>query len=135
MFIALQSYSDAGLFVLRLAVAAVFWVHGTSKKGMWKAQPSPQMPAKMISLMRLLSVAEPLGALAMLSGFLTQLAAVGLGIIMIGAINLKKNVWKVPFNAQDKTGWEFDMLILASCVAILLAGPGAWSLDRLLGLA
>ena len=93
--------------------------------------PSPQMPPKMLSLMKFLSVVEPLGAVAVLSGFLTQLAALGLGIIMIGAIVLKKKMMKVPFTAQDKTGWEFDLMNLAGCVALYFLGAGSLSLDRL----
>ncbi|MEO5927465.1 MAG: DoxX family protein [Patescibacteria group bacterium] len=130
--LALHSYADWGLLALRLALAAIFWVHGRSKAGMWKMQPSAQMPAKTISIMKLLSICEPLGALAMVVGFLTQPAALGFSLIMLGAIHSKKNVWKTPFKADDKTGWEFDLLILAASLFLLLAGAGAFSLDRLL---
>jgi len=81
--------------------------------------------------MRLFSIAEPIGALAMAVGFLTQWAALGFIIIMLGAINFKINKWKSPFSAQDKTGWEFDFIILAANTAILLLGAGALSLDKL----
>jgi uncharacterized membrane protein YphA (DoxX/SURF4 family) len=98
---------------------------------MWKAQPSAQTPAQMIRIMKLLSVCEPLGAIAMVGGFLVQPAALGFCIIMLGAINAKINTWKLPFKADNATGWEFDLLILAASVLILLAGAGAFSLDRL----
>ena len=127
----LTQYSDWGLLALRVAIAAIFLQHGLMKKGMWKMQPSEQMPAKMINQMRLLSIAEPLGAMAILFGFLTQWAAIGLGIIMLGAITFKTKVWHTPFMAQDKTGWELDFLILAACIALLLNGAGAISLDTL----
>lgn len=126
--------SSIGLLALRLAIGAIFWVHGTQKKAMWKMAPSEQMPAKMLSTMKILSVAEPLGALAMFAGFLTRPAAAGLGIIMIGAINLKKNKWKMPFTSMDKLGWEFDLIILAGCVTLFFMGGGSWSVDAFLGL-
>ena len=83
-------------------------------------------------MMKLLSICEPLGAIAVLSGFLMQPATLGLGIIMIGAITLKIKSWKTPFTAQDKTGWEFDFIILAVCVALYFTGAGAFGLDRLI---
>lgn len=125
--------SAIGLLTLRLAIGAIFWVHGTQKKAMWKMQPSEQMPAKMISTMKILSIVEPLGALALFFGFLTQFAAAGLGIIMLGAIHLKKNKWKVPFTAMEKNGWEFDLIILAGCIALLSMGGGSWSVDAFFG--
>lgn len=130
-FTSLHQLSDWGLVALRIGVGAIFFAHGRMKWAMWKMQPSEQMPASMISLMRLLSVVEPLGAIAVLSGFLTQLAAVGLGIIMVGAINLKVKMMKVKFMGQEKAGWEFDLIILCACIALLLFGGGALSLDRI----
>lgn len=126
--------SDIGLLALRLAIGAIFWVHGTQKKAMWKMSPSEQMPAKMLTTMKILSIAEPLGALAMFAGFLTRPAAAGLGIIMFGALYLKKNKWNMPFTAMDKLGWEFDLIILAGCVALLSMGGGSWSVDAFFGL-
>ncbi len=96
--VSLNDLTDWGLLALRLAIAAIFLVHGMQKRAMWNAQPSEQMPAQMLRIIRILSIAEPLGGLAMVLGFLTQFASVGLGIIMLGAINLKVSwgEWK-PF--------------------------------------
>jgi hypothetical protein len=33
-------------------------------------------------------------------------------------------MFSVPFMASNTTGWEFDFLILAGNVALLLVGPG-----------
>ena len=115
------------LFFLRVAVGTIFLAHGFSKRGMWKMQPSAQMSGGMLTVMRLLSVVEPLGGLAVLLGFLTNWAAVGLGIIMLGAVWLKMAKWKVLFSASDKMGWEFDLIILSVLVALLTYGPGAWA--------
>lgn len=132
----LYQFSDWGLLALRVAVGVIFLVHGRQKWAMWKMQPSEQMPAGMISLMKLLSIVEPLGGLGVLGGFLTQFAAAGLGIIMIGAIAMKMRMMKVPFVARDKTGWEFDFIILAAAIALFLFGGGGIALDRVIfGLA
>lgn len=129
-FANLYMLGDWGLFALRVALAAVFLVHGYSKRAMWKMQPSGQMPKKMLSMMKVLSIAEPLGALSVLFGFLTHLGAFGLGIIMIGALVLKIGLWKTPFTAQDKMGWEFDLVLLAICVALFFFGGGSFAFDR-----
>src|SRR3989344_2149286 len=105
-FIDLYQFNDWGLLALRVAVGVIFLYHGIQKRAMWKMQPSEQMPASMLSLLKFLSVVEPLGGLAVLFGFLTQLAVAGLGFIMVGAIWMKITKWHVPFAAQDKTGWE-----------------------------
>ncbi len=128
------NYADWGPLALRLAVGAIFLVHGLKKWGMWKKQAGGQMPGGMLALMRLLSLAEPLGGLALLVGFLTQLAALGLGLIMLGALWFKITVWKTPFTAPDKNGWEFDLLILAATITLVLIGPGALSADWFLGI-
>ncbi len=132
MLVDLSRWSDLALLALRVTVAAIFWVHGRSKAGMWKAQPSQQLPAPMLNLMRTLSVAEPLGALAMLTGVLSQLAAIGFMLVMAGAMFLKIRVWKTPFFAHEKSGWEFDLILLAAAFVLLILGPGAYSLQALL---
>ena len=131
-FANLHQFGDWGLLALRIAAGAIFLVHGTQKWAMWKMQPSEQMPAGMISLMKFLSIVEPLGGLAVLVGFLTLLAAIGLGILIIGAIGLKIGTIKVPFAPRDKTGWEFDFIILAAAIALFFFGAGTLGLDRVI---
>jgi|GEM_PF-978010 putative oxidoreductase len=69
---------------------------------------------------------ETLGGLAMAFGFLTPLAALVLCAVMwvaIAKVHASKGLW-----AKDG-GYEFNLLILAACVAFALAGAGAWSVD------
>ncbi len=51
--------------------------------------------------------------------------AVLLIIVMLGAIYHKMFKWNTPFSALDKMGWEFDLVLLAANLAILLSGGGA----------
>lgn len=122
-FSQLSQFSDWGIFLLRLAVAIVFLVHGWQKLAMWKMKPSEQMKKGMLNLMRFLSVAEILGGLALIFGVFAQLAAMGLAIIMLGAIYYKIKVWKKKFS--EPGGWEIDFIILAATLAIILTGGGA----------
>lgn len=131
-FATLNQYGDWGLLALRIAVGVIFLVHGLQKWAMWKMQPSEQLPVGMLSLLKFLSIAEPLGAVAVLSGFLTQMAAAGLGVIMVGAIWLKARVMKEPFtdSKAHKVGWEFDFILLAATIALFFFGGGTLALDR-----
>ena len=70
-------------------------------------------------------IIEIASALALVFGVYTQLAALVLGIIMIGAIGTKLMKWGVPFAAMDKTGWEFDLVLLFALLSILLGGGGS----------
>lgn len=127
-FAQLHHLSDWGLLALRLGVGVTFLVHGIQKQAMWKMQPSAQMPASLLSILRLLSIAEPLGGVAAITGFLTQLAAVGFIIIMLGAINLKARQMHKPFTGDG--GWELDYGLLCAAIALGILGAGAISLDR-----
>ena len=55
-------------------------------------------------------------------GIYTQVAALLLAIVMIGAIKMKAMRWHVPFIGMTNTGWEFDLILLAANIAILLTG-------------
>lgn len=129
-FSQLHHLSDWGLLVLRLGVGVTFLVHGIQKRAMWKMQPSAQMPASLLSILRLLSIAEPLGGVAAITGFLTQLAAIGFVIIMLGAINLKARQLHRSFTGDG--GWELDYVILSAAIALVILGAGGISIDRAL---
>ena len=127
-FAHLHHLSDWGLVALRLGLGVTFLVHGIQKQAMWKMQPSAQMPAGLLSILRLLSIAEPLGGVAVITGLLTQLAAAGFVIVMLGAINLKARQLHKGFTGDG--GWELDYVLLSAAVALLILGAGRISLDR-----
>src|SRR5260370_29198870 len=129
-FAHLDQLGDWALVALRLGVGTSFWVHGTSKRAMWKMAPSEQMPASFLSMLRLLSIVEPLGALALFVGFLTQPAAAGGVIIMLGAIRLKAVQMHRGFGVDG--GWRLDFLLLRAAPALALLGARAVSLHPLL---
>ena len=129
-FANLHQLSDWGLLALRIGVGMSFWAHGTAKRTMWKMAPSPQMPAGLLSTLRLLSIVEPLGAAAAFAGFLMQPVAVGFVIIMLGAIRLKAVQMHRGFAVDG--GWELDFVLSSAGLALLFLGAGAISLDRLL---
>ena len=124
----LHQFSDWGLLALRLGVGSVFLAHGSQKRAMWKMQPSAQMPAGLLSILRVLSIAEPLGGLATLTGLLTQAAAAGFILVMLGAIRLKITALHKGFGGEG--GWEFEFLLLVGAIVLLFLGAGRFALDR-----
>lgn len=126
----LHQFGDWGLLALRIGVGVIFLVHGNQKRAMWKMQPSAQLPAGTLSILKILSVAEPLGGLATIVGLLTQLAALGFIAVMLGAIRLKTVQMHKGFSGEG--GWEFELLLLVGAIALLYLGAGKFSLDHLL---
>lgn len=132
LFPMFYDYVDWGLLVLRIALGAIFIVHGLPKlKNPAGIAGAIGAPAGMGLA---LGLAETLGGLSVLLGLLTQLGALAIMVVMLGALHFKINRWNSPFTAMDKTGWEFDLLILASAALLLFSGAGAFALDPWLGL-
>ena len=128
IFPSLIQFSDLGLLILRIAIGLIFLYHALPKlknpKGMAVMMGMP----KMAMILVILGIVEVLSSLGIILGVYTQLAALLLAIVMLGAIFVKKMKWHISFAAMDKTGWEFDLILLAANVAILLTGGGSISL-------
>lgn len=118
MFEQLTQYNNIGLLVLRLAVAIIFIYHAMPKLKNAKGMAAMVgMPAGMVFMLGMIELVASVGLIV---GIYTQLSALLLAIIMVGAIGMKMMKWHVPFAAMDKTGWEFDLILLAANIAILL---------------
>lgn len=123
MFEQLTQYNDFGLLILRLVVAIIFIYHATPK--LKNAKGMAQMVGMPAGMVFMLGAVELLSSFGLILGVYAQLAALLLGIIMIGAIGMKTMKWGVPFAAMDKTGWEFDLILLAANIAILFGEGGS----------
>lgn len=124
-------FNNFTLLFVRIAVALVFLFAGWAKLSFWNSPPSGFSPS-MLLLIKFLSIVEPLGALALLLGYLTRWAAAGLLVIMIGAIFvLIFTMGTGFFTTPQGLGWDYNLLLLANCLILLAYGAGNWSLDRL----
>lgn len=122
---------EAALVVLRVIVAAVFLYAGYAKWPFWSAAPG-DMSAGMVNLVKFLSIVEPLGAAALVMGFLTRWAAAGLAIIMVGAIFFLRFTMQTGlFTTPQGTGLDYNLLILGGCIALMAFGAGGWSVDAI----
>ncbi len=122
----LHRYGDLAMLILRLVIGAIFIGHGMMKFGSW-SQPAEGMNI----VMMILSIAEPLGGIALVAGVLTQWAALGLSIVMIGAILTKQFVWGGSFMG-GQVAWELDAAILGGLLVVLCYGAGRLSLDSMM---
>ncbi len=118
----LSRHTDIAILLLRLAVAAVFINHGMQKWPLLQEVPEG-MPETMVSIMKMLAIAEPLAGVALILGLLTRVANVGLMLVMISALYMKLT-GGMPMNV-----WEIDMLLLISNIALFILGPGKYSID------
>src|SRR6266508_2825303 len=131
-FASLHQYRDVALLLLRLTLGTIFLLHGLPKRGLWSAQPSDRMPASMLRNLRILSIAEPAGALGLIFGFLTQLAALGLVIAMLGALQFLITKVHRKFTGDNAAGWEFEFMLLIVALALAILGGGKFALDRVI---
>jgi len=124
---------STGLLILRLVAGLAFMFHGWGKiqnPTGWMG-PNATIPGVFQALA---AVSEFGGGLAWMLGVLTPLASFGLACTMAVAAYMHAFVMKDPFVATGPGKGSYELAGLYLCVAILflLAGPGRFSLDRLL---
>jgi putative oxidoreductase len=128
IFPELAEQTEWGLLALRIAVGAIFIVHGwpkiTGAKGMAAAMSGGEAKPVMVGVFTVQGIVETGGGILMILGVLTQLVAIAFMIIMLGAIVLKTTRLKVPFMAMQTTGWEFDLVLLTANLLLFFTGPG-----------
>ena len=124
-------WRDEALLFLRVATGLVFFMHGWQKWEGGLAQTagflaSLQFPAPDVFAVLLIGI-EVIGGVALILGAFTRLAAKLTAVVAVVAL-LTVHVSNGFFISNN--GFEFILLILATCVAILVLGPGAWSADK-----
>jgi len=116
---------DLGLLLLRVGLAAVFIAHGWIKVtnlSMFVGNfGNLGIPA---FLTFIVAYVELLGGIALLLGVFAQLAGLLLAVDMFFALLL------IRFKTGFVGGYEFELLLLLSALAIFFAGPGKYSLWR-----
>ena len=129
MFPQLAHFTDVALLLLRVMVGIVFITSG------WKHFQDPEARSKDIGMSKgftiFLGAAELAGGLGLIFGFLTQLAAIGLTLIMLGAIQKKIFVWRTGFWGKSGTnGWSYDTMFVVMSLVIVTTGGGNLSLMK-----
>ena len=136
----IRTDDDPAALLMRLALGIVFFAHGSQKVLGWfgghgasatlAGMTKQGLPAFLVVL---LMIAEFAGSIGVLVGFLTRLAALGIGCVMLGAIVMVHS--KIGFfmnwaGNQKGEGFEYHLLALGLAIALIIKGGGLFSIDR-----
>lgn len=125
---------DTAALVGRIALGAIFIAHG------WPKVKDLQKPIGFVKstgwpgaavFATLFTLLEFFGGIALILGLLTQPVAVLFVLEMLATTVFSK----MKLNKKFILGYELDLAYAAFALVLALLGPGAWSLDRILGLA
>ena len=136
----LHTNDDIGLFIARIFLGIVILPHGLQKLlGMFGGAGfsgtvdffvGSGLPAAVAIL---IIIGESFGALGLILGFLSRLAALGITLIMLGAIfmvHIQNGFFMNWFGNQAGEGFEYHLLALGLSLVVLIKGGGKWSVDR-----
>ena len=129
--------------VLRVALGSVIFAHGAQKLLGWFGGYGFEGTMGFFTQQMgfpwvvgfLVIIAESIGSLGLIAGFLTRFTAASFIVIMLGAIVTVHGADGFFMNwsgQQGGEGYEFHLLVIAMSVALMLTGGGKWSLDGLI---
>lgn len=124
----LAQLTDYGLLFLRLMAGAIYANSG------YNDLKNPDARSKSIGMPKSFTIflagAELAGGAGLILGVLQQLAAIGLILIMLGAIQKKVFVWKTGFWGKDGFGWYYELTLISMLLVILFTNGGRFALMR-----
>jgi putative oxidoreductase len=127
MFAQLARFTDLGLLLLRLMVGIVF------SSGLAHVR-DPEERGKSVGMSKgftiVLGLAELASSLGVFFGVLTQLAAIGLILVMLGAIQKKIFVWHTGFWGEKASGWHYDLIFVVMSLVLVFTDGGRYVLMK-----
>ena len=113
---------------MRAAIGVIFIVHGAGKFNegfVGFLTGGLGLPAEMQIP---IALAEMIPGILLLIGIFTRMSASLLSIVMIGAIFYVKQAGSLT----GERGFELDLILLASCLVVIVAGPGRVSVSHVI---
>jgi putative oxidoreductase len=135
----LQTDDNLVSFIVRVFVGLVMFPHGAQKmfgafgghgfSGTMSYFTSQGTPA---ILAFLVIFTESIGSLLIVLGFTTRIWAALLTVIMLVAMNvhMPNGFFMNWAGNQAGEGFEYHLLVIGICLALILKGAGRWSVDR-----
>ena len=117
---------DIASMGMRATIGVIFIVHGAGKfnegfagflTGVLGLPAEMQIP---------IALAEMVPGILLLIGIFTRMSASLLSIVMLGAIFYVKQAGSLT----GERGFEFDLILLAACLVVIVAGPGRVSVSH-----
>lgn len=131
-----------GVLLLRLGLGIVMFPHGAQKLLGWFGGPGYGASMKFFASMHipaplgfLVIMTEFFGALALVLGVFTRLAALAVTVEMIVAVAMvhaANGFFMNWFGNQKGEGFEYHILAITLGVAIIIMGAGRLSIDHLI---
>ena len=136
-----QTDDNYASLILRVMAGLVMFPHGAQKLFGWFGghgftgtlgffTDKMGVPAVIAILVIL---CESLGSLALIAGFATRFMASGLAVVMLGAMAMVHFSNGFFMNWSGKLGgegFEYHLLVIGICAALVISGAGKWSVDR-----
>lgn len=134
---------DLTALVLRWTLAIAMFPHGAQKLlgifGGYGYQATMKFFMENMKLPGLISLLviliEFLGPVGLAVGLGTQVWAICFLLIMIAAVvttHHSNGFFMNWFNNQQGEGYEYHLIVMGLCIALILLGAGRWSLDQAL---
>ncbi len=132
----LATSGDAALLLVRLVLGIIFFAHGSQKMLGWFGGHGFHATMHMFTGMLripavfafLAIVAEFLGGIGLILGFLSRIAAFGIVCVMLVAI-FKVHLHNGLLGGPRGAGFEYPLALLVLALLILIKGGGALSID------
>lgn len=138
----LATSDSFSLLALRVALGVVVLPHGLQKVFGWFGGPGLEGTLGWFSsigipaILGILAIAADFaGALGLIAGLGTRIAAFGVGVNMLVAalvVHRPNGFFMNWAGNQAGEGYEFHILAAAMSLVLILGGAGRWSLDRLI---
>jgi len=122
-----------GLAILRIVLGIAMALHGWAKlsggvdgaAGFFGTLgiPAPGLMAWVVTIVELV------GGILLIVGFLTQIVGILIALDMLGVILFAFLLRGTPFIENGAITWEKEAVFAAAALCLVLAGPGAWSVD------
>jgi putative oxidoreductase len=137
----ISTENDIAALVLRVMLGIVFFPHGAQKvlgwfggygfAGTYDAFTNKMGIPGIFTLLAF--TAEFLGAIGLVVGFLTRVAAFGIMCVMVVAVKMlhwQHGFFMNWFGQQKGEGFEYHLLVMAITAALMIKGGGMLSVDR-----
>src|SRR2546430_17155255 len=137
------THDSWSLLILRVTLGVVMFPHGAQKLLGWFGGYGFSGTMNMFTekmgipaaLAFLVIMTEFFGSFGLIVGFVTRVAAFGVFCIMVVAIAMVH--WPNGFfmnwsGKQAGEGYEYHLLVIAICAALVITGAGKWSGDSVI---
>jgi putative oxidoreductase len=137
----LRTDGDISGLVLRVTLGVVMFPHGAQKVlgwfGGYGLSGTMGFFTDKLGIPAVFAVlaiaAEFLGALGLIVGLLTRVAAFGIACVMVVAtlmLHLQHGFFMNWAGKQQGEGFEYHVLVLGMTLVLMIKGGGLWSVDR-----